>query len=560
MFPFFVSTRYLKTRLIAAISALAIACAVVIAYVPNPVMEGFLTELKAKVRGTSADVLVQTRDLFDADELEVQIRALDSRIEAVSPRMEGNLIFSTGDEVDNFDFGQVFGVDPEKEAAVSHFGRYLENGGTSREKPFELKAEVLLKVYRRRAAEVALGKEAVASMEGGDRIRALRALARDSGMLYYADEKEVDTLAGKIEKKLLKYGVDPAEAKVEAATEARKKADETRNRLTRSLAEREGRKALSRLDGRLAAQHIAQASLPDGIEETGGFQAELTQLRRRPGVVVGKSLVDNWKELHLGEEIELLSGSFSGPLDTQSPPKGRNRIAVIVGLYDSGFYEWDVRTLYMSLKDTEEFLGDISPVRSLGVKLADWRKAEEVRQVLQASLGPSGFSVTTWRQQKEVVLEAVKRQKDVLFVILFFADIVAGFGIFITLRILVAEKIRDIGIFTAIGASPYKIMGTFILTGLTIALLGAAAGVGAGMLIVSQSNEIVSALSWMGLTEFKTYVEEIQHLKEIPVEYRLDTLVKILGATLVSALLFSLYPAFLAARLKPVDAIRREFL
>jgi ABC-type lipoprotein release transport system permease subunit len=443
---------------------------------------------------------------------------------------------------------------------VSHFGRYLENGGTSREKPFELKAEVLLKVYRRRAAEVALGKEAVASMEGGDRIRALRALARDSGMLYYADEKEVDTLAGKIEKKLLKYGVDPAEAKVEAATEARKKADETRNRLTRSLAEREGRKALSRLDGRLAAQHIAQASLPDGIEETGGFQAELTQLRRRPGVVVGKSLVDNWKELHLGEEIELLSGSFSGPLDTQSPPKGRNRIAVIVGLYDSGFYEWDVRTLYMSLKDTEEFLGDISPVRSLGVKLADWRKAEEVRQVLQASLGPSGFSVTTWRQQKEVVLEAVKRQKDVLFVILFFADIVAGFGIFITLRILVAEKIRDIGIFTAIGASPYKIMGTFILTGLTIALLGAAAGVGAGMLIVSQSNEIVSALSWMGGTEFKTYVEEIQHLKEIPVEYRLDTLVKILGATLVSALLFSLYPAFLAARLKPVDAIRREFL
>jgi lipoprotein-releasing system permease protein len=199
-------------------------------------------------------------------------------------------------------------------------------------------------------------------------------------------------------------------------------------------------------------------------------------------------------------------------------------------------------------------------VRSLGLKLKDWREAESVREGLQEVLGPSGFSVSTWKQQKDVVLQAVKRQKDVLFVILFFADIVAGIGILITLRILVAEKIRDIGIFSAIGASPRKVMFTFVLTGLSISLMGAAVGIGAGMTIVSLSNEIVSALSWLGLTEFHTYVHEIQHLKRIPVEYRFGTLLKVVASTLISAFLFSLYPAFLAARLKPVEAIRREFL
>ncbi|MHC4598723.1 MAG: ABC transporter permease [Planctomycetota bacterium] len=552
MFPFFISTRYLRTRLIAGISAIAIACAVVIAYVPNPVMEGFLTELKAKVRGTSADVLVQTRDPFDPDALSRKLLKLDSRIKAISPRLEGNLIFSTGDEVDNFDYGQVIGVDAVKESAVSHFAAYLDNGGTPRDRPFEMKPETLREILKRRAVEEDLGRIAVEAQEKDARDAALRTIARDRGERYYTPEQ----IAEKVDAMVKRYSIDREEA--EAIIQER--FGETRAKTEKILVAREGRKAFNRLDAEEAKRRCRAATLPEGVEKTSAFRAELERIRRRPAVIVGRSLLETWKSLRLGGEIELISGRFSGPLEGMEPPKGRNFLAVIVGVYDSGFYDFDVRTLYMSLPHIEAFLGDITPVRSLGLKLQDWREAEAVRDGLKEVLGPSGFNVTTWKEQKDVILQAVKRQKDVLFVILFFADIVAGIGILITLRILVAEKIRDIGIFSAIGSSPFKVMTTFVLTGLSIALMGAAVGIGAGMTIVSLSNEIVSALSWLGLTEFHTYVHEIQHLKRIPVEYRVGTLLKVVASTVISAFLFSLYPAFLAARLKPIDAIRREFL
>ncbi|MHC5080138.1 MAG: ABC transporter permease [Planctomycetota bacterium] len=551
MFKFLIATRYLKTRLIAVISMIAIACAVVIAYVPNPVMEGFLTELKAKVRGTSADVLVQTRERFDADALAEEALRKDDRILTASPHIEGHALFSTGDTVDTFDYGQVIGVDPEKEVHVSHLGQYLQNAGTALTNPFELKPETLREVIRRERAEAALGLEGVEAWTETAREKALAALARERAVKIFltpeARRKYVERMVAK--------GYAPKEAEGLA-----QEMDRNTARLRERLVAREGRKAFIRLEPEEAERRLAAVTLPEGIESSKAFVDRLREMRRLPGVLVGMSLLANWREIRVGEEIELICAKFSGPMEAQKAPKGRNLIAVIVGAYDSGFYDFDVRTLYMSLADADRCLAEVRPVRGVGFKLKNWRESDAVREALNTAFGGSGFTVTTWKQKKDVLIQAVERQKQVLFVILFFADIVAGFGIFITLRILVAEKVRDIGIFSAIGAGPRSVMSAFVLTGLTIGLAGAAVGVAAGMGIVSLSNEIVEALNVLGVTEFKSYIEEIQHLKRIPVEYRIGTLMKIILWTLVSAFLFSIYPAFLAARMKPVDAIRREFL
>jgi len=549
VFEFLIASRYLKTRLIAAISVLAIACAVVIAYVPNPVLEGFLTELKSKVRGTSADVLVETREDLDEDAVAKMAMAVDPRITHAAPRIEGTIIFATGDEVDGFDYGVLIGVVPEKEADVSHFGDYLENAGTSIDDPFVLKASTLKEILRREKAEETLGAEIVESLGEEARHEALDALGMKLGRRYYRD-------AAHLTENNVRKGYPPDLAK----RLAERKVEEHREILHHELRARKGHGAFIRLEKDEASRRIDAVALAPTLEETPRFRSRLVEMRRRPGVLVGRSLLDNWRELRLGGEIQLVCGQFSGPFDAQTKPKGRNLLAYVVGVYDSGFYDFDVRTFYMDLTDAGEFLRGVRPVRGVGLRLKDWREAQAVREVLQPVFMPSGFIVTTWKQRKEVIIEAVKRQKQVLFVILFFADIVAGFGIFITLRILVAEKVSDIGIFASIGARPFKIMTAFVMTGLAIGLIGASIGVLVGIGIVNFSNEIVSALSWLGLTEFKSYIEEIQHLKRIPVEYRLWTLAKIILMTLISTLIFSLYPAFIAARMKPVDAIRREFL
>jgi len=562
VFKFFLSLRYLRTRLIALISVLAVACAVVIAYVPNPVMEGYLTELKTKVRGTSADVLIESSEPMDTRGVAKKAMDLDERIEAWSPRIEGTVIFSTGDRVDTFDYGRVIGVRPETEARVSDFEDYLERAGTPPDRPFEISPETALEVVRRERAEARLGREIVSAMSGKERRRKLEALGRRLGMIYYAD---AEALAGTIERYTRKFAGPPwhwpeEKAREKAASLARRKREENAAAIEKALQAREGRRAFVRLEKEDARARVQSVRLPAGYRESEAFLRKLKDLRRRPAVLVGQSMLEHWRDLRIGDEIEILTGNFSGPEERMRAPRGRNLVAVIAGAYDSGFYDVDVRTFYMSLDAAEDFLSEASPVRGVGFKIRDWRRAEEVRDVLREVFRSPGLLVTTWKDRKAVLIQAVQRQKQVLFVILFFADLVAGLGILITLRILVAEKVRDIGILSAVGASPGKIMTTFVITGLVIALAGAVVGVGVGMGIVSLSNEIVAALDWLGFTEFRSYIEEIQHLERIPVEYRPLTLVKILGATLVSALLFSLLPAFLASRLKPVDAIRREFL
>jgi lipoprotein-releasing system permease protein len=377
-------------------------------------------------------------------------------------------------------------------------------------------------------------------------------VAADLGQRDFTDPAvREDYVAGQA----AKYGDRP-----EVRKRAAERAEDKRRTLVAAREVRLGREAFGKLDPAEGRRRVEAEALPPGTESTPAFRARLAACRERPGVLVSTTMLEEWKGLRVGGEIELVCGKFAGPLEAREDPKGRNRIAVIVGAYDTGLFDFDERTIFMARADAAAFLDGVKPIRGLGVRLADWRQAEAVRERIAGALDPGDYLVSTWRQKREVFIEAVNRQKQVLFVILFFADIVAGFGIFVTLRILVAEKVQDVGILSAIGAGPWKMMGAFLFVGLSIGLIGSLLGVSAGMGLVGFINEIVEVLDGLGFTEFKAYIVDVQHLKRLPVEYSPATLAQIVLATLATACAFSLYPAWLASRLKPVDAIRREFL
>ena len=237
---------------------------------------------------------------------------------------------------------------------------------------------------------------------------------------------------------------------------------------------------------------------------------------------------------------------------------------VITGVATSGFHDWDRRCVTADERVAREFIAGSRVGDSWVVRAVDGADVSRVRDRIRAALCPRlapahDVSATTWLEARRGFLQAVERQRSTLLVILFIAVLVAGFGILVTLWVLVAEKTRDIGILMALGGSPGAVRGIYVWTGLLLGTVGALLGVAAGFVIVQNADAIVGfAAHRLGLGDLQEYIRDVQHLDGVPVRHRPLAMLQIVGATILAALIFSLLPAWRAARLDPVRAIRRE--
>jgi lipoprotein-releasing system permease protein len=557
----------LRGRLISYISVIAIASAVVIAFVPNPVFEGFLTQLKDKVRGTSADLIVETQqnmrmDLF-VDMAMGRVAFMGgpppkadvfAEIAAAAPRVEGYAIFSTGDSIDKTAYASVVGIDPVQEYGVSRLRSYIVAAGSDPEHPFVLSAKNLGLLLQRRRAVTLLGKEVLGALSSEEAWRRRKAVAADLDRLACVTDAELPAL---VEEYLTEYS-DWDREEVERLV--RTNVAEDRRVVEAELFGRLGETRRRELGVEAFADMVRNISLdaadlegPEAREIVLGFDG-------RPGILVGKALLEEHPKLDIGSEIELITGSIENS-ETRRSQGAKNIIGFIAGTYESGLYDFDVRTLFLALPQALAFFEGAGAVRSVGLKLRDHRRAETLCGELQRALDPSVkvMVVSTWKEKKGILIQAVNIQKRVLLVILFFAVFVAGFGILLSLRIMVTEKVMDIGILMGLGGSPLDIVVFYVLAGFFLGCIGSVAGVTIGAGLVHFSNEIVTFLSQvLGVSEFEMYIHDVQHLKEIPVSFDITSLVLIVAVTIGASYQFALYPALAASRFTPLDAVRRK--
>ncbi|MBP7217200.1 MAG: ABC transporter permease [Candidatus Omnitrophica bacterium] len=250
----------------------------------------------------------------------------------------------------------------------------------------------------------------------------------------------------------------------------------------------------------------------------------------------------------LGKELALRLGLGIGSTVTLFSPQGKQQEFVVVGIFHSGMYDYDMNLVFMNMRQVQQFLEMGPVVSAVAVQLDDLYQADKVKQELAVALG-FDFSVRSWIEANKNFFSALQLEKIAMFIILTLIVLVAAFNIVSTLIVMVVEKTKDIGILRSLGMSSSAIRRIFTLVGLSIGLSGTIAGAGGGMLLCGLLKKY----------QFIKLPQDIYYIDRLPVLIQAwpDVMV-IVGAAMVITLISTIYPAHKAASLKPVEALRYE--
>jgi len=261
----------------------------------------------------------------------------------------------------------------------------------------------------------------------------------------------------------------------------------------------------------------------------------------KPGIILGKELALRLG-LFVGNSVNVVSPV--GPISALGmTPKIRP--FQVVGIFESGMYEYDSSLAYISLQAAQKFFSLGNTVTGIQVKVEDVFTANETAARINGSLGP-GYSARDWMELNRNLFSALKLEKTMMFLLLVLITLVASFNIVGTLTMIVNEKQREIAILKAMGATPKAIMRIFMLNGLVIGLTGTGIGIPLGY-------------TFLFLIEnYWTFDQTVYYISHIPVHVQgLDVLLVACSAILIS-FAATVYPSWQAAKLAPVSALRYE--
>ncbi|MFL6583777.1 MAG: ABC transporter permease [Chthoniobacterales bacterium] len=227
----------------------------------------------------------------------------------------------------------------------------------------------------------------------------------------------------------------------------------------------------------------------------------------------------------------------------------------VTGIFETGHYLHDSEFLLVPLFIGQELYGLGDSLHGITVRTTDPYGAEKVKHEIERYLTPPQYA-QTWIDMNNQYFEAVRLERTVMFFLLFFIIIVAAFGIMNTLITVTVQKTRDIGIMKAIGANIWQIVWVFLGQGVVVGLFGTATGLGLGMLLIRYRNEFSH---WLANTlHIEIFPKQVYQFSEIPAEVvPRDVAIICIGAFVI-CWIFALLPAYRAARLDPVKALRYE--
>ena len=267
-------------------------------------------------------------------------------------------------------------------------------------------------------------------------------------------------------------------------------------------------------------------------------------------IMIGAELAYNLN-LNVGDKINLVSSSFiSTPFG--SIPKQEN--FNIAGIFDSGFYEFDQNLIYILINDAKSILNSNDNEMDLEIFLEDPFNAEKYKKkILKKN---NEILIFTWSDANKTFFNALKVERNVMFIILTLIIVVAAFNIISGLTILIRNKTKEIAIIRTLGLSKKSIIKSFFLTGFTIGFLATVSGILFGVIFSFYIDNIRNFLSI--IFSINIFPSDVYYLDKMPSEIDFLSVLFIFFMSLLITSITSYFPARTISKMKTTNALKYE--
>ncbi|MBD9493607.1 MULTISPECIES: lipoprotein-releasing ABC transporter permease subunit [unclassified Ensifer] len=322
--------------------------------------------------------------------------------------------------------------------------------------------------------------------------------------------------------------------------------------------------AIPMVEGQVLAQGVGDSST--GALVRGIRADDLSKMKSVSGHIQSGDLVGfaSGSGVAIGSRMaEQLGITVGGTITLTSPngdvtPLGMNprvKAYTVSAIYEIGMSEYDATIIFMPLEEAQLFFNAEGLVQSIEIFVEHPDVVEELRQPIEDAAGRQIF-ITDWRDRNKTFFSTLEVQSNVMFMILSLIVLVAALNIISGLIMLVKDKGSDIAILRTMGATSGSVMRIFFMTGAAIGVAGTVAGVALGVAVCLNIESIRQFFSWISGTTI--FSPELYFLNQLPADMNADETALVVVMALTLSFLATIFPAWRASRLDPVQALRYD--